>query len=94
MQKQKKVILIVVALFVALLVFGWLYWYFLSPGRSLGEEGDARYYSNYMAAKLTGREVSNVKSLCFGSVALVTKLLTASQFYLLMGKRVSFKINQ
>ena len=59
-KKRKKAIQIAVMSFVALLVLGWLYWYFLFPGRFLGEEGDARYYSNYMAAKLTGREVSNV----------------------------------
>ena len=59
MQKKKKVIPIVVVLFVVLFALGWLYWYYLFPNRFLGEEGDAKYYSNYMAAKLTGREISN-----------------------------------
>lgn len=59
MQKKKKVIPVVVVSFVVLLALGWLYWYYLFPNRFLGEEGDAKYYSNYMAAKLTGREMSN-----------------------------------
>ena len=60
MKKNRKIILCISLFCIFILLVTYSYWYFFYPYRVLGVESDARYYSNHVASKLTGKEESPV----------------------------------
>lgn len=57
---KKKNILCISLLCIFILLVTYFCWFFFYPYRVLGVENDARYYSNHVASKLTGREENPV----------------------------------
>ena len=60
LKKNRKIILCISLFCIFILLVMYSYWYFFYPYRVLGVESDARYYSNHVASKLTGKEESPV----------------------------------